>query len=351
MEVDQALGAGGQPNQARPPTITLSWGSFTSFKAVCRHLHVQFELFSPDGTPIRAIAALTLVQVEKDARSGGGTPAAAQNPTTRADQRVRSHTVRDGDSLPLARLRVPGRPDPLARDRRRQRHRRPAAPRARPDGWRSRDDGGHAAHCSPAPRSASTASALDPAVQAQVLEVRVDQHLRLPDRASVRLADPRLELADSATFALGAAFEVLLGAPDGSVAGEPLRRPDRRARAGVHRERGDPRRARVRPLAGPAPHEAHRHLPGDELRRHRAGRRAAQRADGRDDRVGRAPSRSSSRATRPTGSCCGAWPTRSGARSASSRASCTSGPRRRRPPPTRRSSSSGARPCSTSGPA
>jgi hypothetical protein len=100
MEVDQSLASGGA-NQARPPTITLSWGSFTSFKAVCRHLHVQFELFSPDGTPIRALAAMTLVQVEKDARSGGGTPAAAQNPTTRADRRVRSHVVRDGDSLPL----------------------------------------------------------------------------------------------------------------------------------------------------------------------------------------------------------------------------------------------------------
>jgi hypothetical protein len=101
MEVDTSLSAGGQLNQARPPTITLSWGSFTSFKAVCRHLHVQFELFSADGTPIRALAALTLVQVEKDARSGGGTPARAQNPTTRAESRVRAHTVRDGDSLPL----------------------------------------------------------------------------------------------------------------------------------------------------------------------------------------------------------------------------------------------------------
>jgi phage protein D len=60
--------------------------------------------------------------------------------------------------------------------------------------------------------------ALDPAVQAQVLEIRVEQHLRLPDRASVRLADPRLELADGATFALGSAFEVLLGAPDGGEA-------------------------------------------------------------------------------------------------------------------------------------
>jgi hypothetical protein len=101
MEVDKSLSGGGQLNQARPPTITLSWGSFASFKAVCRTLHVQFELFSPDGTPIRAVAALTLVQVEKDARSGGGTPARAQNPTTRAESRMRSHTVRDGDSLPL----------------------------------------------------------------------------------------------------------------------------------------------------------------------------------------------------------------------------------------------------------
>ena len=57
--------------------------------------------------------------------------------------------------------------------------------------------------------------ALAPEVAAQVLEVRVDQHLRLPDRASVRLADPRLELADATTFALGAQFEVLLAAPGG----------------------------------------------------------------------------------------------------------------------------------------
>jgi Contractile injection system tube protein/LysM domain len=110
MEVDTSLSAGGQLNQARPPTITLSWGAFTSFKAVCRHLHVQFELFSADGTPIRALAALTLVQVEKDARSGSGTPAAPQNPTTRADQRVRSHTVREGDSLPLLAFEYLGDP-------------------------------------------------------------------------------------------------------------------------------------------------------------------------------------------------------------------------------------------------
>jgi hypothetical protein len=99
MEVDANL-AQGRTNHGRPPTITLSWGSFKSFKAVCRHLNVRFELFRPDGTPIRARADLTLVQVEKDAKTGRGTPARAQNPTSRATGDTRQHTVQEGDSLP-----------------------------------------------------------------------------------------------------------------------------------------------------------------------------------------------------------------------------------------------------------
>jgi hypothetical protein len=97
MEVNSSL-ASGRTNQARPPSITFAWGTFTSFKAVCSRLNVQFIMFKPDGTPIRATAALTLIQVEKDPRSGQGTPAAAQNPTTRAE-RMRVHIVRAGDSL------------------------------------------------------------------------------------------------------------------------------------------------------------------------------------------------------------------------------------------------------------
>lgn len=97
MEVNSSL-ASGRTNQARPPSITFAWGTFTSFKAVCSRLDVQFTMFKPDGTPIRATAALTLIQVEKDPRSGQGTPAAPQNPTTRAE-RMRVHVVRAGDSL------------------------------------------------------------------------------------------------------------------------------------------------------------------------------------------------------------------------------------------------------------
>jgi hypothetical protein len=98
MEVDPALAAG-RRNHARPPTLKLSWGTFMSFKAVCRHLDVQFTVFRADGTATRAMANLRLVQVEKDPRSGRGTVARPQNPTTRADTRMSSHVVRDGDSL------------------------------------------------------------------------------------------------------------------------------------------------------------------------------------------------------------------------------------------------------------
>jgi hypothetical protein len=97
MEVtEQASGAG---NAGRPPTVNFTWGPTVTFKAVARHLDVHYTLFRPDGTPIRAICALTLVQVEKaDSRSGSGA-APAQNPTTRASAKLGVHVLREGDSL------------------------------------------------------------------------------------------------------------------------------------------------------------------------------------------------------------------------------------------------------------
>jgi hypothetical protein len=96
MEPDESLGS---PGPGRPPHFTLSWGTFQSFDAVCRSLNVTFLLFRPDGTPTRATANLSLMQVAKDQRSGGGTPAAKTNPTSRATHDVRGHVVRQGDSL------------------------------------------------------------------------------------------------------------------------------------------------------------------------------------------------------------------------------------------------------------
>jgi hypothetical protein len=98
MEVtEQASGAG---HAGRPPTVTFTWGPTVTFKAVARRLDVHYTLFRPDGAPIRAICALTLVQVEKaDSRSGSGA-APAQNPTTRANAKLGVHVLLEGDSLP-----------------------------------------------------------------------------------------------------------------------------------------------------------------------------------------------------------------------------------------------------------
>lgn len=98
METDPQLGRPGS-NQGRPPKVRFVWGTFLSFRAVCSDLAVRFTVFRPDGTPTRALCKVMLLQTEKEARSGRGTPAPPQNPTTRAHAGQRAHTVRAGDSL------------------------------------------------------------------------------------------------------------------------------------------------------------------------------------------------------------------------------------------------------------
>jgi nucleoid-associated protein YgaU len=98
MEVDARLAGGGR-NQARPPKVTFGWGTFRSFTAVCTQLSVQFTLFRPDGTPTRALASMSLLQIEKDPRSPHAAAAPPQNPTTRATDHLAAHVVGDGDSL------------------------------------------------------------------------------------------------------------------------------------------------------------------------------------------------------------------------------------------------------------
>jgi hypothetical protein len=102
MEVSSKFGAGGR-NSARPPMVEFGWGSTLTFKAVVDSLSLQYTLFKPDGTPIRALAKLGLTQVEKaTAKPSGGaarTNPPAQNPVLISPDGLRSHMVRDGDSL------------------------------------------------------------------------------------------------------------------------------------------------------------------------------------------------------------------------------------------------------------
>jgi hypothetical protein len=55
---------------------------------------------------------------------------------------------------------------------------------------------------------------LDLALASGLIEVQVETHLRLPDVASVRIADPGLEHVDRDPLPVGAKLEVLLSAPD-----------------------------------------------------------------------------------------------------------------------------------------
>jgi uncharacterized protein involved in type VI secretion and phage assembly len=55
---------------------------------------------------------------------------------------------------------------------------------------------------------------LDPELSGNLVEVRVEQHLLLPDVAVVRVSDPALEHVDAGPFELGAKLAVRLSAPD-----------------------------------------------------------------------------------------------------------------------------------------
>jgi uncharacterized protein involved in type VI secretion and phage assembly len=58
---------------------------------------------------------------------------------------------------------------------------------------------------------------LDPAIAEQLMEVRLDLHLRLPDRCTLRLSDPELDLVENTVFSLGAPLEVTMTSPSGKA--------------------------------------------------------------------------------------------------------------------------------------
>ena len=100
MDVDRRW-ASGSRNTGRPPHVKFEWGQgVLSFDAVPKSLSVQFTLFKPNGTPIRASVKLSFQQIQPALQIGGsGASAERQNPTTTGLAGLTSHVVRDGDSL------------------------------------------------------------------------------------------------------------------------------------------------------------------------------------------------------------------------------------------------------------
>ena len=89
--------------KAMPPLVKLRWGSVTGFLAFVNSVQAKYTLFSPDGTPLRALCSVSLEEMPSS------TP--RQNPTSGGITAHRVHTVVDGDTLASVAHRAYGDPN------------------------------------------------------------------------------------------------------------------------------------------------------------------------------------------------------------------------------------------------
>jgi Contractile injection system tube protein/LysM domain len=109
--MDVPSGAGGGAANAVPPLVTFTWGDVPSFKAACTSLTITFNLFAPNGTPIRADVKLALTQAETATSASSNSANKKGNPTTRSEGGLGVHVIKDGDSLQSIAHRSYGDPN------------------------------------------------------------------------------------------------------------------------------------------------------------------------------------------------------------------------------------------------
>jgi nucleoid-associated protein YgaU len=91
-----------QKQKASPPWVRFQWGAVTGFPAHITTVTAKYTLFTPGGTPVRAVCTVQLEEM------GGET--SGQNPTSGALAARAVHTVIAGDSLPSIAYREYGDP-------------------------------------------------------------------------------------------------------------------------------------------------------------------------------------------------------------------------------------------------
>ncbi|HTQ09536.1 MAG TPA: LysM peptidoglycan-binding domain-containing protein [Fimbriimonadaceae bacterium] len=84
-----------ETNRSRPPLCLFQWGGTWHFKAAITSLSVRYTLFRQDGTPVRAIATVSLEEAADDSDQPG------TNPTSYSPSRMRRREVRPKDTLAL----------------------------------------------------------------------------------------------------------------------------------------------------------------------------------------------------------------------------------------------------------
>jgi hypothetical protein len=90
-------------NTPQPPIVTFQWGSGITFTGFLQQVQVQYTMFAPsDGTPLRAIATISLQSIPSDPP---GT-----NPTSGGISGRRSAVLEDCDGLAAIAYREYGDP-------------------------------------------------------------------------------------------------------------------------------------------------------------------------------------------------------------------------------------------------
>ena len=84
----------------KPNYLIISWGSLL-FKGLLTEMDIEFKLFNPDGTPIRAVAKAKFQGFVED-----NLRAAKEN--NQSPDLTHYRTVKEGDTLPLMTFRIYG---------------------------------------------------------------------------------------------------------------------------------------------------------------------------------------------------------------------------------------------------
>jgi nucleoid-associated protein YgaU len=79
--------------RSEPPHIEFRWGRLWSFKAVITSLSEKFTLFLPEGTPVRSVVTLQMLQAEDEEIWPG------QNPTSGSREGYAMHQVKEGETI------------------------------------------------------------------------------------------------------------------------------------------------------------------------------------------------------------------------------------------------------------
>jgi nucleoid-associated protein YgaU len=87
-------------SKGSPPWVIFSWGGLTSFPSFVSSVTAKYTLFTPGGTPVRAVCTVAMEEISGE--QGG------QNPTSGALAARESHVVVAGDTFPSIAYKVYG---------------------------------------------------------------------------------------------------------------------------------------------------------------------------------------------------------------------------------------------------